>query len=173
MTNKEKAMTKTPAMPTRAQMEQEAATAASRAEELQQQLLVADQQDHARRLDAQRRFDERHVAGFSRAAIEAEVDRARAELDLALAENPLVIALADYLSALRRRSHAVLEQSSALSRLGQPSGIPTAGPTELAGLEEYVVRAAERIATERIGAELAEFHARRDAAGDTTTEETR
>lgn len=167
MTTKRTTMPKT-TMPTREQIEQEADAAATRAAQLRQALAEQDQAALDRRLEAQRAWDEQHVAGFSRAAVEAEVDRAKAALDAALAENPLVLALADYLHALRRRSHDVFEHMSALGRLGRPTGSPAAGPTELGRLEEYVITAAERLATERVDREQAEMHARRDAAGADT-----
>jgi len=139
---------------------------------LRQQLQEQAQEAAERRRVAQLAWDERFAAGYSRAAIEADVDQARAALDEALAANPLVGALADYLVAIRRRSHAVLEQMSVLNRLGRPSGPPNAGPTELAPLEEYVIRAAERMASDRVAAELAELHAGREAAGAAAAEVT-
>jgi len=139
---------------------------------LRQQLQERAQEADERRRVAQLAWDGRFAAGYSRAAIEADVDQAKAALDAALAANPLVTALADYLVALRRRSHAVLEQMSALGRLGRPTGLANAGPTELAPLEEYVIRAAERMASDRVAAEVAERAAAREAAGAAAAEVT-
>lgn len=166
-------MTKTTTLPTREQIEQEAAAAATRAAELRDQLWQEDQAAHERKLAAQRAFDEQLVAGFSRADVEAEVDQSRAAFDEALATNPLVLALAAYLESLRRRSHAVQEHMSALGRLGRPTAPPNAGPTELYDLEGTIFRAAERIAADRVAAEQSDLHARRDAAGDNPKETTR
>ena len=164
-------MTKTKTTPPtpeqlRAQAEQLDAEAAQLRQELQRQADEERQRRHAAGLA----WDEQYVAGFSRARVEADVDQAKAALDRALAENPLVLALADYLAALRRRSHAVAEHMSALNRLGRGAGPPNAGPTELANVDEYVIRSAERIASDRVAAELADLHASRDAAADTTEE---
>lgn len=165
-------MPKTTALPTREQILAEAEVANARAAEVRQQMQQEQQAEHARRFEAQRQFDDQLVAGYSREQVEAEVKQAKATLDQALADNPLVLALADYLTALRRRSHAVQEHMSALGRLGRPTAPPMAGPTELAAIETYVLSAAERLASDRISTELADLHARRDAAGTTTTEET-
>ena len=168
------AKTVTPTTPDelRAEAERLDAEASALRQELQRQAQASEE----RRLAAQREWDERYAASFNRAAIEADVDKAKAALDQALAENPLVLALADYLAALRRRSHAVREHMSALNRLGRETGPPNAGPTELATTDEYVIRTANRIAEDRIAAELNELHAQREAAGHaatTTTKETR
>jgi hypothetical protein len=168
---KEKTMPKT--APTREQLEQEAQTAAARAAEITAQLLEQEQTDYATRLEAQRRFDEQLVASYDRSAIEAEVKQATADLDAALRANPLVLALADYLTALRRRSHAVREHMAARNRIGLPTAPPDPGPTELATVEEYIHTAATRMAEERVSAEIADLHARRDAAGTATTKENR
>ena len=161
---------KTPPTPDelRAQAEQHDAQAHALRLELQRQA----QETLERRLAAQREWDEKFVASFNRAEVEADVDKAKAALDQALAENPLVQALSDYLAALRRRSHAVLEHMSARNRLGLETGPPNPGPTELATVDEYVIRAANRIAEDRIAAERADLHAQREAAAD-ADEETR
>jgi len=122
---------------------------------LRQQLQQQAQEADERRRAATMAWDERYAARYSRAAIEADVDQAKAALDAALAGNPLVVALAAYLTALRGRSHAVVEQQQALNRLGRPSGLAPAGPTELGRLDEYVTTAAERMASDRVAAELA------------------
>ncbi len=158
---------------TREQVEQQAADlnaqlAAIREQERLEQEAAAD-----RRAAAQQQFDEQFVAGFSRAALEADVDQARAALDETLAADPLTLALADYLTALRRRSHLFLEQSAALGRLGQPVPAPHALGTELQRIDEYVLPIASRIATERVAAEMADLHARRETAGDDITQENR
>jgi hypothetical protein len=127
-----------------------------------------------RREAAQRELDEQFAASVSRPQLNAEVDRARTELDTALEGNPLVLAFADYLTALRRRSHLILEQNSALARLGRPTASRDAGlSTEVTATEvaELIAQAMTRIATKRVGAEMADLHARRDAAGTDTTEE--
>jgi hypothetical protein len=101
------------------------------------------------------------------------VKQARAALDEALSANPLVLALADYLTALRRRAHAVQEHMAARDRIGLPTAPPDPGATELSTVEEYVHTAATRMAEARVSAEIADLYARRDAAGTATTKENR
>lgn len=151
--------------PTREQIEQQAAELAAQVDAFRQQDEQRAEEEWNRRLEAQREFDRQLVAAHSDARLETEVSQARSALDTALAESPWVIALADYLSALRRRSHAAFEDNSARSRLGLPTGPTYTGATEIVGVDEYVIRAAERMAAERIEAEQAELHARREAAG--------
>ena len=168
-------MPKTTTPPTADELRQQAEKLDAQAHALRLEMQRQAQDTLDRRLAAQREWDEKFVAGFSRAEVEAEVDKAKAALDAALVADPLVRTLADYLTALRRRSHAVLEHMSALNRLGRETGPPNAGPTELATTDEYVIRTANRIAEDRIAAELAEMHAQREAAGDaaTTTDNTK
>ena len=150
---------------------EEAAAAQARAAEIHAGINAAELKKHEARLEAQRRFDEHFVAGFTRAALDADLAQARAHLDDALARDPLVNALADWQSALRRRAHALQEHMAALGRLGRPTAPVDTGVTELIGsLDEYVLLAARRITDDRIATETATFQARRDAAG---TEETR
>ncbi len=159
--------------PTREQIEAQAADLNARLAAIHEEDRREQEQADRRRAEAQRQFDEQFVADFSRAALEADVDQARAELDQALADDPIVQALASYLASLRRRSHGLLEHSSALARLGRPADAPQAVATELERLDEYLLPVAARIATDRVAAELAAFHARRETAGDDTTEENR
>jgi hypothetical protein len=162
--------------PTREQIEAQAADintklAAFHAEDQRQA-----EEDDRRRAAAQQQWDEQFVTTISRSRLNADVDQARAELDAALADNPLVVALADYLTALRRRSHVIQEQNAALARLDRPTAPRGAGlatevhPDEMVSL---IAQAMTRIATERVGAEMADLHAARDAAGTDPTEENR
>ena len=160
-------------LPTREEVEAQAADLAAQLDTYRQQDQQQAAEDHRRKLAAQQEFDEQTAAGFSRAQVEAEVDRARAAFDEALATNPLVLALADYLASLRRRSHAMHEHMATLGRLGRPTAPPNAGPTELYDLEGTIFRAAELIAADRVAAEQTDLHARRDAAGDNPKETTR
>src|SRR5215210_9562215 len=102
-------------MPTRDEIEQEAAAAEQRAAALREQLWREDQAKIQRQYEAQARWDEDFADSVSRTALDADVDQARAALDQALADDPTVQALAGYLAALRRRSHMILEHNGALS----------------------------------------------------------
>lgn len=159
-------MPKTTIPKTPDELRQQAARLDAEAGAVREELQRQAQEDHERRTAAQLAFDADLVAGFSRAALEAEVDQAKATLDAAVAANPLVVALSDYLTALYRRSHALAEHMSALSRLGRPSGPSAAVDTQLGGLDGYLLPAAQRLAGARIAAEVTDLHARREAAGD-------
>ncbi len=130
--------------PAREQLEQEAAAAEQRAADLRARMRAEDEAAARRRREAQRKFDEDFVAGFSRSKIDADVDQARQALDAALAADPLVAALADYLTALRRRSHMLLEHSSTLSRLGRPSYTPKPRPTTETNGDRTVTKERDR-----------------------------
>lgn len=157
----------TDAPPTREQLEQEAAQAEQRAAMIREQMWLADEAERRRRLDAQRQWDQEFADSHSLEDLERGVVQARAELDAALAETPLVQAVTAYLIALRRRSHMRMEYISARNRLGDD----VVGPlppveTEIHGqLDDLVSVVAERIAGEVVAVEMAEIHASRDAAG--------
>lgn len=154
--------------PTREQIEQQAAELAAQVEQFREQDYQQQEAERQRRIRAQEEFDRQLVADY-RANLgkdEADLRAARAALDATLANDPLVSALADYSAVLRRRARLAFEASSAANRIGQPGFSKPFGPTELVGgLDEYVLRTAERLAEERVTAESADLHARRDAAG--------
>lgn len=163
-------MPKTTTIPSREQIEQQAGELAAKLDAFREQDQQQAAEDHRRKVEAQREWDEQLVAGYNRTAIDAEAEQAKAAFDQALAANPLVLALADYAAAMRRRSHRLHEYMAARGRLGLPTAPPDVVVTDLAHLDEYVTRTAERIAGDLIGAENADLHAGRDAAGDTPKE---
>jgi hypothetical protein len=152
--------------PTREQIEQQAAELAAQVAEFQAQDAQREYEQLQRRIAAQEEFDRQILADYRANPGDDDLREARAALDAALADDPLVQALATYSAALRRRARLAFEASSADTRLGGPGFRQPPGPTELVGgLDEYVLRAAERIAEERVTAEMADLLARRDAAG--------
>ena len=157
---------------TREQIEQRAAEDAAVLAEFHRHDQEQAQAAAQRRAEAQRMWDEQFVVAFSRAALEADVAQTRAELDEAIAADPVTAALVEHLIAMRRRSHTLSELNGALARLGRPTAAPNVA-TELQHLDAYVLPVATRIATERVSAEMAELHARRETAGDNNTEENR
>ncbi len=161
---------------TREQIEAQAADLAAQVAAFEAEDQRRAEEEWRRRAAAQHQWDERFAASVSRTALNTEVDQARAALDAALEADPLVLALSDFLTALRRRSHVILEHNSALVRLGRPENRPPAGMrTEVTATElaELIAEAMNRIAADRVGSEMAELHAKRDAAGTDTTEENR
>lgn len=171
MTERNKTMTKTATIPTRQQVEQQAAELAAQVDAFREQDQQQAAEDQQRKVEAQRVFDEQLVGGYSSDADEAEVRQARDTLEAALRDNPLVRAFADYTTSLRQVSHRQYEASAALTRLGRPSFRPSPVVSQLVGgLDEYVLRAVDAIADERVDAARADLHARRDAAGDNPKE---
>jgi hypothetical protein len=161
---------------TREQIEAQAADLAAQVAAFQAEDQRRAEEAWRRRAAAQHQWDERFAASVSRSQLNTDVDQARAALDAALEADPLVQALAGYLAALRRRSHVILEHNSALVRLGQPENPrPSGMPTEVTATEvaELIAQAMTRVATQSVGAEMAELHAQREAAGTDTTEEYR
>ncbi len=174
MNRKTTAPTVTDALPTREDLERQAAQVAAQLDALRQQQERQEQQERQRRAHAEQEYDQEQVAAFSRAALNNEVAQARAEFDEALANTPLVRALADYLTALQRRRTATYEHASALTRLGLPGvaghDLPRA---ELGPVEDLIAAAVQRIVTERTDADAAALVARRETAITEKTKETR
>ncbi len=157
----------------REQIEAQAADLAAQVAAFQAEDQRRAEEEWRRRAAAQQQWDQRFAASVSRRQLDDHVDQARAALDAALEADPMVQALAGYLAALRRRSHVILEHNSALDRLGQPQNPRPAGmATEVTAIDvaELIAQAMNRIATERVAAEMAELHAQREAAGTDTTE---
>lgn len=162
-------MTKTAtAEKTREQLESEAAAAEQRAAAIREQMWLADEAERQRRHDAQLEWDRRLVASITPAQLDTDVDQARATLAAALEDNPMVHALADYLTALRRRSHMLLQHDSAMARLGEPTPQRGSIKTEVTGIEvaELIAAAMARIATERVASEVTDLEEQREQAGD-------
>jgi len=167
MSAKETTVTKTQS---RDDLLAEAAAAQARAAEINATINAEELKKHQARLEAQRQFDEQYVADYSRAAIEAEVADAKAVFDRAIADNPLVLALADYAVALRRRSHKLAEYMNARGRIGLQVAPPDVVVVDLNPIDETLLRAASRLADDRTASEVAAFHAERDNAGVDTEE---
>ncbi len=155
----------TATMPTRDGLEQQAAHVAAQLDALRQQQERQEREERQRRAQAEAEYDQQAVAAFSRAALDNEVARARAQFDEALANTPLVRSLADYLYALQRRRTATYEHASALTRLGLPG---VAGhdlpPAEIGPVQDVIAAAVQRLVTARTDADAAALAARREAA---------
>ncbi len=161
-------------LPTREQLEQQAAAVAAQLDVLRQQQEQQDQQERQRRAHAEAEYDQQQAAAFSRAALDNEVAQARAQFDEALASTPLVQALSDWATALQRRRNAVYEHASALTRLGQPS-IPghDLPPAEIGPVEDVIAAAVRRIVAARTDADAAALAARRENDINAKTREIR
>ncbi len=159
---------KTTAPLTREQLEEQAA-------ELNAQLAAIREQERREQEEAARRrahleaeFDRQFLATLTPAQLEADVDQAAQALDEALATNPLVLALSDFLTALRRRSNLRQEISAARMRLGQDPLPAQSMRTEITPEDvlDLLLRPTNRMAGDRVAAEVADLYAQRDAAGD-------
>ncbi len=158
-------------LPTREQIEQQAAELAAQIDAYRQQDAREEQERQRRRAEAEREYDQQAVAIFSHAALTDDVARARAQFDAALADTPVVRALADYMTALQRRRALTYEYSSALNRLGLPDVPGHALPrAELGPVENLIAAAVQRLVAERIDEERAALAAQRETAITTATE---
>ncbi len=158
-------------MPTREQLEQQAAELSAKLDVLRQQQDQREQQERQRRAQAEHEYDQQAVAAFSRAQLDNEVAQARAQFDAAVAGTPLVQALADYLYALQRRRTATYENGSARTRLGLPApaghDLPRA---ELGAVEDIIAAAVRHLVTARTDADAAALAAKREVAITAATE---
>ncbi len=170
MSRKTTAPAVTEALPSREELERQAAEVGAQLDALRHQDAQREQEEQHRRAQAERAYDRQQAAGFSRAALDAEVARAHAAFDAALAKTPLVIALADYLTALQRRRSAVYEHLSVLNRLGHPTEGASIPPAELGPVQDIVAAAVQRLVAARTDADAMSFAAHREAAITAVTE---
>ncbi len=165
------APTVTDPLPTREDLERQAAEVGAQLDAIRQQQELQEQQERQRRAHAEQAYDQEQITAFSRAALDNEVAQAREQFDEALARTPVVAAMADYLYALQRRRTATYEYGSARTRLGQPGpaghDLPRA---ELGAVQDIVAAAAQQIVTARTDADAAKAAADREAAITTATE---
>ncbi len=162
------------AAPTRKELEQQAADLNAQLAAIREQEQREQEEAARRRAQAEAEWDRQFLATLTTADLEKDVDRAAQALDEELATNPLVLALADFLTALRRRSNLRQEISAARMRLGQDP-LPTQSMrTEITPEDvlELLLRPTTRMAGDRVAVEVADLYAQRDAAGDTAAEET-
>ncbi len=158
-------MAKNPPAPDVEALHEEQSELAARSAAVRRQLQQAALEEHRRQQEAQRAFDQQMVASFSRRELEEAVDAARRKLDATLEASPLVLAYADYVYAMHRRRQMVVEHVAALGRLGHEGGPPALPPTADGGpLDDHLTRAAQRLAEDRVAAEVADLHTRRLAA---------
>lgn len=152
----------------------DAAALAEKAERLRAQAAEADAgcrrraAEMADRQNArQAAWDERFVAAWDPKALEAEVERTAAELEQAIAEDPVVVALTAYYHAQSRRRWLTAELFGALDRLGRPTAgaqlPPTATPPSAEALVGGVV---ERRSADMGAAERADMERQRNGEDD-------
>lgn len=156
-------------MPSREQIEAEAAQAAARAAELRERLHRHDAEEARRRYEGERAWDEAFVADFSIAALDADVDQAREQLDQTLAESPVVAALVAHAVALNRRRTLTYEARSAAMRLDPTLPDQNQHPLPEAFAlppSDMLATAVDRLVAQQLAADRAEREAARVAAGD-------
>jgi hypothetical protein len=159
---------------TREQIEQQAAELAAQVEAFREQDRQRQEEEQRRRAAAERACDEQFAADYSRQELDTAVDRARAAFQEALAENPLVLALADYLTAMQRARTLTYEYAATLGRLGRGDRAPAAHSypiAELGPVEDYIASAVARLVAERVDAETAERTSQRQAAIDAAAQQ--
>ncbi|MDP9460494.1 MAG: hypothetical protein M3Q22_09670 [Actinomycetota bacterium] len=148
----------TPEQKTREQLEAEAADLVARLDAIRQEEARRQQEEAQRFAQAEQEWDQQAAAAYDREALDAEVAQAEQAFRDALAETPLVRAMADYLAVLQRRRTAVFDHQSTLGRLGRetrwnpadPSQYPTA---ELGPVQEYVATTVQRLVADQLASE--------------------
>ncbi len=118
----------TPEQKTREQLEAEAADLAARLDAIRQEEARRQQEEAQRLAQAEQDWDQQAVAAYSREALDAEVAQAEQAFRDALAETPLVRAMAGYLAVLQRRRTAVYNHQSTLGRLDRETRWSPADP---------------------------------------------
>ncbi len=153
---------------TREELEQQAADLNAQLAAIREQERREQEDAARRRAQAEAEWDQRFLAALTPADLEREVDRAAQVLDEALATNPLVLALAGFLTALRRRSNLRQEISNARMRVGQDPLPTQAMRTEITPEDvlDLLLRPTNRMAGDRVAVEVADLYAQRDAAGE-------
>ncbi len=170
MTRKATAPAVTDALPTREDLERQAAEVGAQLDALRQQEMQREQEEQHRRAQAERAYDVQQAGAYSRTALDAEVAQARAAFDQQLADTPLVQALVDRAVALQRRRNAVYEHVSALNRLGRPTEGVDYPPADIGPVQDIVAAAVQRLVAARTDADAMSFAAHREAAITAVTE---
>ncbi len=158
---------KTTAPVDREQLEAEAARLNAQLAAIREQDRLEQEAAAQRRAEAQAEWDRQFLATLTPADLESDVDKAAQVLDEVLATNSLVLALSDFLTALRRRSNLRQEISAARMRLGQDP-LPTQSmrtEIEPADVLDLLLRPVNRMASDRVAAEVADLYTQRDDAG--------
>lgn len=140
-----------------------------RAEAFDAEALVQRQEAEKRAALAahQDAWDREFADTFDRPTLDAEVDRAAAEVERALEADPLVQALVRYFHAQSRRRHLTSMLVQVRGRLGYDvSNASLPDPATMLPVGDYIARAVERVAANLIAAELAEIEARRNGEGE-------
>ncbi len=153
---------------TREQLEQQAADLNAQLSAILAQEQREQEEAARRRAEGEAEFDRQFLATLTPADLEKDVDQAAQALDEALATNPLVLALANFLTALRRRSNLRQEINNARMRLGEDPFPTQAMRTEIRPEDvlDLLLRPTNRMAGDRVAAEVADLYAQRDAAGE-------
>lgn len=125
----------------------------------QQRVNDIDAKEAAKLFEAQAGYDRQVVDGYRSQPYEQAVTDARRRLDEVVSADPLTRAVADFLYAQQARSFAFSEFIGALGRLGQPTAGAQPPPSvDALGIGEYVGRAADDIAADRVNTDRVAAH---------------
>lgn len=135
-------------------LRERASSLAAQAAEAQAEVDRTAMEEYERQQEEARERDRQTVAAYDRPALDRAVDEARDAYLQAVADLPVTRALADYVAAGYRRSHAHFDLISARSRLGlgdDPGNVP-AHPIPNP-LQDDITATAGRMAQAQIDAE--------------------
>lgn len=142
--------------------EERAARVAAEAQEIQEEQARRAQADYERLLAHQAEVDAEAIAAYDRPALEAEVTKAEAALNKAIADSPLTKALTRYYVACARRRETFEQYLGARGRQGHDISGATYPETPLLDVLDLMVRMAQSAASDVRVQLNADFHARRD-----------
>lgn len=124
-----------------------------------------EQAERDRKAAAQAEWDRAFVKGFDRKPHDAEVERARHELERVLEDNPIVKALAALHAAEQRVRWLVGERVQAEGRLGRDvSSISPQPPPLILAVGDHVHRTAERMSSDAVRQEREQLERSREEA---------
>lgn len=126
--------------------------------------------EQARRLaEHQEAIDAALIASWRPRDLDADVDQSRRDLERAVTEWPVTVALAAYLLSQSRRSFAWGEHLGALGRTGRSVTGAQLPPSAVEpSIVELVARAAQRLSEAAMTDERETFHAHRQTPEETT-----
>jgi hypothetical protein len=161
---KENTMPKT-TMPTREDLEAQAAELQAKLDAIRQAEQQATDEAHARAEAAREQFDRDQLASFDLRALDAECGQAEVTLRETLLRDPLIVALTDYVTTLRRRRLAVYDAHTLRQRLHPEKQTALNPPqAEVPNIGELLAGLVERAVQHRIEDERAEVDLAREAA---------
>lgn len=144
-------------------LEAEAQEAATRLAEAQAAAQAAREKEQARQVERARQLNEKLCADYDDQAHFRAIRQARQAFDQAVADSPIGQAWIELQMVRARHAHAAAERNAAAARLGRHDDRVLDRPGSGAAITE-LAEAVDRIANDRMAAELDSADAARDRA---------